>query len=644
MRAASPAPFASTQAGNVSSPEVLSAADALFATYNLTALNFTTNGTESAATSIFRSADSLGSPAVLLLHNTSSRHALPIFLAELDAAEARYKTGARVNITASVKALPLTAEERAALDTFLKLLASFFILVPFSYLPATYAAFSVRERAVQAKLLQLTSGCSPYAYWLAQLTWELLNHTGELLWCSLPCSLVVRSAADHCCSPPCRMLRKENPRALPRLLTRYCAACTSFPCVPGPFFPAAVVVLCMCIFAMYDMDVLVGTADKGFGCFLLLELYGLAVIPLSFVYSFAFTNHSAAQVAIALANFVTGFCLVMASYIMGATAATQALNARLVNLYRIFPAFLLGEGLIALVTADFNFSVGNANGGGGGGSAGAPAAGAPGSSGSNSSSSLFAAPGSNYTAGAAAASNGFFTDLFGKQEKRSAFEWLLLGRPLLLLVAEFALYTVLTFVIEREQRRLALWISAVRHFVNDKVADPLRRLLRLGPSAPPGSLAGGGGAGANQPSSSDPEAGTHHGEFHRVHRDLHANGEWVEDPGVAAERERVQKQQQQRGGGGAEKAGGGGEEGLGGLGEDEGEDAVAVRGIRKVFGAEGKASQKVAVDSVWLGIPAGERFGLLGSNGALARPPARRSQPAPRTSPLTTHSSPVPLL
>jgi ABC-type multidrug transport system ATPase subunit len=45
-------------------------------------------------------------------------------------------------------------------------------------------------------------------------------------------------------------------------------------------------------------------------------------------------------------------------------------------------------------------------------------------------------------------------------------------------------------------------------------------------------------------------------------------------------------------------------------------DAVVVEGLRKVFPASGDAAEKVAVDSVFLGIPQGECFGLLGHNGA----------------------------
>ena len=67
----------------------------------------------------------------------------------MDAAVIRARGGP--NISAAAHALPLSPSEKAALSTFLRLLAAFFILVPFSYLPATYAAFSVRERAVKAR-------------------------------------------------------------------------------------------------------------------------------------------------------------------------------------------------------------------------------------------------------------------------------------------------------------------------------------------------------------------------------------------------------------------------------------------------------------------------------------------------------------
>ena len=65
------------------------------------------------------------------------------------------------------------------------------------------------------------------------------------------------------------------------------------------------------------------------------------------------------------------------------------------------------------------------------------------------------------------------------------------------------------------------------------------------------------------------------------------------DPDVIRERERLQSAVQ--------------------VGE---EDWITVKGLRKVFKGRGGAKNKVAVQNLWLGIPQGQCFGLLGINGA----------------------------
>ena len=44
---------------------------------------------------------------------------------------------------------------------------------------------------------------------------------------------------------------------------------------------------------------------------LLVFMFGVATLPLNYVYSFLFTNHSTAQITIMGFNFVTGFCCVI---------------------------------------------------------------------------------------------------------------------------------------------------------------------------------------------------------------------------------------------------------------------------------------------------------------------------------------------
>ena len=52
--------------------------------------------------------------------------------------------------------------------------------------------------------------------------------------------------------------------------------------------------------------------------------------------------------AIAGINFVTGFCAVIASYVMANLDETRDINKVLVYVYRLFPPYNLGEGLITL--------------------------------------------------------------------------------------------------------------------------------------------------------------------------------------------------------------------------------------------------------------------------------------------------------
>ena len=57
-----------------------------------------------------------------------------------------------------------------------------------------------------------------------------------------------------------------------------------------------VVVLSLLVFAAYDDRATTGSLQQLCGSFLLLLLYGAAVIPLGYAYSFGFTSPSTAQV------------------------------------------------------------------------------------------------------------------------------------------------------------------------------------------------------------------------------------------------------------------------------------------------------------------------------------------------------------
>jgi ATP-binding cassette subfamily A (ABC1) protein 3 len=51
-----------------------------------------------------------------------------------------------------------------------------FLLLAVPYVPASFAAFVVRERQVKAKHQQLVSGVSIPAYWLATFVWDNITY------------------------------------------------------------------------------------------------------------------------------------------------------------------------------------------------------------------------------------------------------------------------------------------------------------------------------------------------------------------------------------------------------------------------------------------------------------------------------------
>lgn len=76
--------------------------------------------------------------------------------------------------------------------------------------------------------------------------------------------------------------------------------------------------------------------------------FGPAVASFTYLSTFLFTSHSTAQNVILFQNFVTGLCLMITSFILGLFDSTRLINMQLKNMYRLFPGFCLGDGLIQL--------------------------------------------------------------------------------------------------------------------------------------------------------------------------------------------------------------------------------------------------------------------------------------------------------
>ena len=227
-----------------------------------------------------------------ILHNASSPHAVAAF----NQAFVQYLFGTCSNNTGLVsinKPLPLTTAQTIEVKTILSVFASMFILIPFCYIPGAFIVFIVKEKTCKSKHLQLVSGVNMTSYWCSTYLYDV---------------------------------------SLFFLLTT----------------------LVMLVFLMYGTDsaeVFVGDF-KSFCCTALLTFgYGLSVLPFAYLLARRFDNHSSAQIAVIGLTFITGFVATNAYYIMDSIESTEDVAASLRPLFRMWPAYNVGDGFIQMASA-----------------------------------------------------------------------------------------------------------------------------------------------------------------------------------------------------------------------------------------------------------------------------------------------------
>ncbi|KAK9829531.1 hypothetical protein WJX72_006343 [[Myrmecia] bisecta] len=505
---------------------------------------------------------------VMLMHNASSYHSLPSLVSDLHATIGALNAapgGIKPRFNARSHPLPLTEEESVQLDNILLVLAALFVLVPFCYLSGAYCINPVIERTSQALHMQLLSGCPTVIYWLGSYTWDLLMH--------------------------------------------------SFVCL-----------LSLAIFAAYQDDALVGDANRALGTLALLLAYGAAVIPLSYCYSFGFSSPSAAQVAIAGLNFVTGFVFLTASYVMEAIPETRAAQRVLVHICRLMPSFNLGEGFIEMTrltlelglvqartaadttnSTDSQFTMSGAV-------ANVTAAlGVPLQAGS---------PTQTPTATAAAA-------LAENWQPGSAFDWDVLGRSLTFMCIEAVAFFTLAVALDWSSRHsladgplralLRCWQSALSVLVPAPVARWCRErgFRHRGVAGQGYELAGAAGSlGGNN---KETEMAGMAGEAAAPRKlprgyqvDLGDDDDWAQPASSSIDIHELEASQGVTGGQGVEDADVEVERQRVQQGRADAE-TICIRNLQKVYGGR---PPKVAVHDLCLGVPSGQRFGFLGPNGA----------------------------
>lgn len=94
----------------------------------------------------------------------------------------------------------------------------------------------------------------------------------------------------------------------------------------------------------------VSNASATTAVFLLLASYGLAVLPLSYLYSMLFDNHSTAQISITVVHFISGFIFVIAYYITISIPEVAYIGRGLIYFFWFFPTYNIGAGLLNVST------------------------------------------------------------------------------------------------------------------------------------------------------------------------------------------------------------------------------------------------------------------------------------------------------
>ena len=249
--------------------------------------------------------------AVTVLHNTTSPHGIAAFRGEvvsaawqecyesLNVSQSQRVLRPKVDYSARNHPLPMTSRQTLENRVILSLLASLFILVPLCYIPASFITFVVRERMSKAKHLQLVSSVSPYLYWSTTYLWDM-----------------------------------------------------------GLFL--ILILLIIAAFYVYGKtaaQIFISVPEATFAVFLLLLTYGLSILPLCYLYSMNFENHSTAQISIMALNFATGFVAVLAYFVMNSVPLTMYAASILVHFFRFFPTYNIGEGLINVTAAYYENTI-----------------------------------------------------------------------------------------------------------------------------------------------------------------------------------------------------------------------------------------------------------------------------------------------
>ncbi|GAB9467021.1 hypothetical protein Gpo141_00004381 [Globisporangium polare] len=249
-----------------------------------------------------------------VLVNTTLPHGSAVFKSLMDQSLFRYmastvdSTADTTKLTLKVNShpLPLTSTTTALFTSYVSFSACMFVVIAFAYYPASIVVLLVKERQQEhnSKHQQLVSGVSIPAFWLANYIWDMAVYL-------IPCA-------------------------------------------------AALILL-----QAYDLSALTGSSkcvtcnDSTFpSVIILFVLFGLAICPYAYCWSFVFKDAPSSQTYMIMINFVLGLALMIVSFVLSVINSTENLNNALSFLWRLSPLYNLGTGLLNLTIIEITHTGG----------------------------------------------------------------------------------------------------------------------------------------------------------------------------------------------------------------------------------------------------------------------------------------------
>ncbi|CAN0348380.1 unnamed protein product [Pylaiella littoralis] len=234
----------------------------------------------------FRQADTTAVTFDCTIHsNYSALHSSPVYLNQINSAILRMLSNDEtLSIKTVMHPMPETAEEEEQVDFIQTFYVILFTIMAFSFVPAAWIMYIVREKETKCKHQQIVSGVSLEAYWFSSYVWDFVSYL-------IPMSFAI-------------------------ILFKAAGVSTLF--------------------------------DNGAvkALVLLFLLFGLSMVPYTYLGSFLFSSHSKAQNLWLFHNFVMG--------ILGPVAISFISNAKkevketLLFVLRLFPQVSFSFALIVL--------------------------------------------------------------------------------------------------------------------------------------------------------------------------------------------------------------------------------------------------------------------------------------------------------